>query len=295
MSWLFYIIASLNLFTFTNLFDKFVCSKKFKSVYSLAVTLNTIYIVFFSITAFILRKTFVFNQYFWWAALAGILYFFMWILWWKALTTGEVSRSVAIFSTQPIFNALFASLILKEIVTQDLWIAIIFIVTGGILSSWEKTSKKGVNMAYIYTILATVIAAFGNVLTKMAVEGMPALTANSVGYFFTLPIYFLLLTNKKTRLEVKNVFKDKKSFGQMFIRASIGFVAISCFQLAIAGGPISLVSAINGVSPLVTLLYSTLISIFLPKIIKEETTKKVLISKILAFSLIVIGILIISF
>ena len=97
MSWIFYSIVAVNFFSITNIFDKYVVSKKYKSIYSFAVVINIVYLLFFSIMGFFIRDTFILNQGLFWTAVSSLAFFLMWIFWWKALTTGEVSRAIAIF------------------------------------------------------------------------------------------------------------------------------------------------------------------------------------------------------
>ena len=295
MSWIFYIFISVNLFSLASIFDKFFVSKKFKNIYSFAVVLNILYLIFIVVTTIYLRDTFIFGWPFFWAAVSGLIYFFMWIFWWKALTTGEVSRVSAIFFTQPLFSAFLAVIFLKENLSSLKWLAIIFIVAGAILSSWEnKKTKSRFNQAYIFVLLAAIISAFGNTISKYAMIDLPALTVQVIGYFAALPLFLLFLKDKEVFKEVKNSFSNFKSLSMMFLRSAVGYVAICAFMLAVGAGPISLVSALNGVQPLVILVYSTLISIFLPRIIKEEISKRALFTKAIAIILIITGAVIIS-
>ena len=295
MSWIFYIFISVNLFSLASIFDKFFVSKKFKNIYSFAVVLNILYLIFIVVTTMYLRDTFVFGWPFFWAAVSGLIYFFMWIFWWKALTTGEVSRVSAIFFTQPLWNAFLAVIFLKESLSSLKWLAIIFIVTGAILSFWEnKKTKSRFNRAYIFALFAGIISAFGNTISKYAMTDLPALTVQIIGYFAGLPLFLIFLRNKQVFQEVKKVFFDLKSLLIMFLRSAVGYAAICTFMLAVGTGQVSLVSALNGVQPLAILIYSTLISIFLPKFIKEENSRKTLFIKAIAIIMIVIGAVIIS-
>ncbi len=296
MLWILYSLLAVGFFAFSNVFDKFFVSKKYKSIYSFAVLINILYLIFFSITAFFIRDTFVLNNGFFWTAIASVTYFLMWIFWWKALTTGEVSRVAAIFFTSPIFNAFLAVIFLKESLSAFKWLAIFFIVVGGILSGWEgkKAKTKTFNKAYIFALLAAFFASIGNVLSKQAMVYWPALTVQTVGYLMALPFYLLLLFNKQVFFEVKNTFSNMRLFLLIFSRSFIGFLAICSFMLAVGAGPVSLVVALNGLQPLMILIFSTLLSFFAPKIIKEETSRQALTTKAVAIILIVAGAVTIS-
>ena len=295
MSWIFLTLLSVNFFSISNVFDKFFISKKFKSVYSFAVVINIVYLIFFSITAFFIRNTFILSWGLFWTFVASICYFLMWIFWWKALTTGEVSRVIAIFFTSPIFNALLAIIFLKESISGLKWLAILFIVTGAILSTWEsKQTKKVFNKAYIFALLAAIVASLGNVLSKQAMVYWQPLTVQVFGSLVALPLYLLLLLKKQVFDEVKKTFTTFRSSLMILLRGFIGFLATCSFTLAVGAGPVSLVVALNGGQPLMILIYSTIINVFWPKIIKEEISKGNLFYKVTEIILIDVGAVIIS-
>jgi len=93
---------------------------------------------------------------------------------------------------------------------------------------------------------------------------------------------------------VKKNLIDKKSFSIIYIRSLISFAGSCYFVLALSAAPISSVSAFNGTQPLFVLVFSIFMSVFFPKIIKENIEKVNLITKIIAASLIVVGAVIIS-
>lgn len=295
MSWIIFSLLAVFTFSFVNLFDKVSVSKKFKNVYTFVFVLNVVYIIFYLAYTLIFWKTFVFGNSFLWAAFSGFFYFAMWILWFKALSGGEVSRSSAIFFTQPFFNSILAVIFLGEVLTPLKWLAIVMIVAGAIFSSIEgKKTKSGFNRAYIFAVLAAVVSAAGNTISKFATAVLPAITVSSIGFFATLPFYFLFLRDKKVLEETKRSFADKKLLGLMFLRGMFGFAAIGFFMSAIGSGPVSLVSALNGGQPLVVLILSVLASLFFPRLIKEDITGRAIVYKIISVILIVTGAVIIS-
>lgn len=256
---------------------------------------SILYLIFNIVLSFFIWKTVLFGWPFFWAVLASVFYYLMWIFWWKALQTGEISRLSAIFFSQPIFSALLAMVFLKESVTPVKWLAIIIIVIGAILSSWEnKKTKISFNNAYIFILLSTIFASIGNVVSKHAMAAMPALTVQVIGYFVALPFFLIFLINKKVFLEVKKTFSNLKFTSLLFLRGLVGYVGICLFMLAIGAGPVAFVSALSATQPIVVFICSTLLSFFAPKIIKEEITKGALFTKVVAIILIVTGAIIIS-
>ena len=218
----------------------------------------------------------------------------MWIFFWKALQTGEVSRVTAIFFTQPVFNAFLAIFFLGESITPLKWLGIILIVSGAIGATWEGKGLK-ITKPYVFlAILAAIISALGNTVSKYAMTGLPPLAVNSVGYFFTVPFYIFLLTKKEVFREVKANFFDRSTMSKFFFRALIGYVAIVFFMSSIGAGPVSLVSAMSGTQPFFTLILSLITASILPKLIKENVSRSAIYLKAFAIILIVAGAIIIS-
>jgi len=228
------------------------------------------------------------------AVLSGPVYFLMWVFWWQSLKSGEISRSVAIFSTAPLFNALLAVLFLGEHLTSFKWLAIFLIVTGAAICSWENKPGSRFNFAYILAVLAAIFQAIGNVVSKFAMKEISPLTIYVICFYASLPLYLILLTKRGVLTEVKVNLIDKKVVIGLFFRSFILFMAILLFYLALASGPVSEVSAMGGTGPLFALFYSTIISLFWPKFIKEDLRRQVLLAKTVAIILIVAGVVLIN-
>ena len=75
------------------------------------------------------------------------------------------------------------------------------------------------------------------------------------------------------------------------LKMLIDFFAFIFLGYALLNGPVSLVSALGSASAPVFIFIITLVtSIYLPKIVKEEISKKTVFTKLLAIILIIIGI-----
>ncbi len=295
MSWILYAFLANVLFAFTVIFDKFVNAKKIKSVYSFGIVLNAVYFVFILITTYFQRNTFVLGPSALYSVVAGILWFFMWIFFWKALQQGEASRVSAIFFTQPIYSALIGISFLHESLNFLKWVGIVVIVIGAILSSLGGEShKKEVRTAYLFALLAAVFSSVGNSVSKYAMNGLPPLTVNCIAFYATIPLYLFILKDKKILQEVVAALTDKRLMMQFSIRGLLGYVGIMLNMTAFGLGPLSLITAILGTQPMVILVISLLAALVFPKIIHEELGKKTLVPKLAALLLTVAGVVMIS-
>lgn len=294
MSWFALIFISTNLSAFGNLFDKFFCSKKFRSVYTLAVFSSLFQFIFIIGLSFFLSFPKVFNQALVLALIPGLIFFLMWILVWKALVAGEVSRAAAVFQIAPIFNTFLAVIFLGESLPRLKWLAIFLIVAGAVLSSWEGSKNGRFNRAYLFILLAATCSAVATVISKAALGTIKPLTVYALSFYASLPLNFLLLIKKGVWSEVKERIKEKQLMLAVSIRSLILFGAICFYYLALSRGPASLVLAVNGINPLFVFFYSTLVSFLRPKVIKEEIGRRALFLKAVAIILVVGGVIIIN-
>jgi len=295
MSWIVLSLLANVFFGLSVIFDKFLNTKKIKSVYSFAVILNCIYLVFIIITTYIQRGAFAFGNGAMFSALAGIFWFFMWIFFWKAMQKGEATRVSAIFFSQPIYSSLIGVFFFHESLNLHKWFGILVIVIGAILSSIGGDShKKEVRSAYIFALLSAIFSSIGNSISKYAMHDLPSLTVNCIAFYASIPLYLYLLKKIEVRKEVMSVFTDAKILFQFSIRGLFGYLGIITFMSALSAGPISLVTAVSGTQPLFVLIFSVIISLMYPKIIHEEFKGKALPAKLTALILTVFGIILIS-
>lgn len=295
MSWILLSLLANVFFGLSVILDKFLNTKKIKSVYSFAVILNCVYLVFIIITTYLQRDTFKFGNGAIYSAIAGFFWFFMWIFFWKAMQKGEATRVSAIFFSQPIYSSLIGMFFFHESLNLIKWVGILVIVLGSILSSVGGESHKSeVRSAYMFALLSAIFSSIGNSISKYAMQDLPSLTVNCIAFYSSIPLYLFLLKNKDVRKEIIFALTNKKLLLQFGIRGLFGYMGIISFMTALSFGPISLVTAVSGTQPIFVLVFSLIISLLFPKAIHEEFGWKTLPAKLSALFLTVLGILLIS-
>lgn len=297
MNWFVFALLSANLFSFVNLFDKFLRTKKFKNNYAFATVTGLLGLIFLLILFPFTDFTGSFGWPLIFAFLAGIFYFVMWVFFWKVLETGEVSRLVAVFQVRPIFTAFLSLFFLKENLGVFSWLAIFLIVSGSLICSLEKDkgNSKGLLVAYLLVIFSAFLASLGDIFSKLALKQMNVWAVYLYEYYITLPIFIWFLTKKEIRREIRDNLSDKQSLLPLVLRVIFTLLGSALFYLAINSGSTGLSAAIIGTGPIMVFIYSTLISFFFPRLIKENITPQVLFQKALAIILIVSGVVLINF
>ena len=162
---------------------------------------------------------------------------------------------------------------------------------GGILRIISSRSSAKVNfgISFYLMILASFCSAIGQVITKYLLNFADYWTIFSyirIGTFFILiPIFYLYF---------KDLISTVKKHGKRVIIVvsfneilSLGAVILSIIAASI--GYITLVNALSAIQPFFVLILTIIISIFFPKILKEEIKKSAISQKLIAIVMMFAG------
>lgn len=248
--------------------------------------------------------------------IAGAIFVWALILMFSALRKEEASRvAPMIGGLTPFFVFILAWFVLEESLTSNQYVAFIFLIIGTFLISldfrkrgawyWLKKKLGFVQKLSLPKIRKTLwialpsAALFGvaHVLTKYVYLNTEFLT----GFIWTrlgafLAVLALLVFPENRQAIFKNFKKTSKKRG-VRQRVSIRFLlgqwcggaSALLIQYAIFLGSVILVNALQGMQYVFVFLIVLLLTIFLPKILKEEISKEVFFQKIVAVLLIFIG------
>ncbi len=215
------------------------------------------------------------------------------ILYFKAMAIEEASRVISMWYTSPILVLLLAYVFLEEKLSLPSYLGVVFLVLGAIFISYRKEEgKKPVMSPALGLILASgVVFAGYEVLTKYVLGAIDYLSYLFWNFVGTATIGFSLFCLPKIR---GNFLSDIKRVNRTvlfwrIVNTSLGIIASVFYYIAISGGPVSLVSAASSLEPFFVFAFTLLLSLFVPKILKEETGKRVVTIKALAIVLIVAG------
>lgn len=222
----------------------------------------------------------------------GILGIFGAMLYVYSISVEEVSRVVPLWGISPIFVLLMAFLFLGERLTSSQLLAFFLILAGCFLISLRHI--KGLfklSRAFFPMVLSGFIFAVTSILIKFIYSRMDFWTTLVWLGIGQVTASLLILLFKKHRT---NFIKSLKSLkpqiaGVVVVNESIAVIARIFYNYALLLGPVSLVYVLSGTGGFFVLLYATLFSLFLPEMVKEEITKKVLLTKIIAIILIFAG------
>jgi len=203
-----------------------------------------------------------------------------------SLSKEEVTRFIPIMSTSPLFVLLFAYIFLKEAFSSSIYLGIILLISGAILISVENfLSNFKIHKAILVSFGCAFLFALRNIFMKFALTGNEIWSIFLwIGFGSFIVSFSLLLIHhphirKKAELGIKHL---------IFV-GIVGTIALFTFITAINIGPVSLTSALLELQPLFVFVGATILSIFHPEILKEKITKSIVIQKMIAVGLIVLG------
>jgi len=290
MSWLILSLAAVFIWTFVNIINKFLLEHKIKNVSFITFTSGMITLVLFTSASLILGKI-NFSSIIVTIAFAGGAFYSLAVwLYYAALQKEEVSRLVPMFAMNSIFVAILAFFFLSEKLFWHSYLGIILIVTSAVLiSQKEHKLKIKLSIAFLLTLFATIILAFRTIALKFATiqsDIWSVLIWVGLGTGATASI---IMFSSKKRISVD----DKKVAKQLVFVQTFSAIAYLMFVWALAIGSATLVSTVVATRHLTVFLLATGISYLFPNIIKEKITKTILLQKLIAIVMAIVGIILI--
>lgn len=234
-----------------------------------------------------------------WALLSGVLWgvsaqFLMYVLY-----TEEVSRTVPVFQSYPIFTAIFAFFFLGENLGLLEWGGILAVVVGATIISVKidlKNRKALINKSLAILMIGSAIQGSAHIFGKIAVDELPILFTHSLRSLGLGAVFLLFNLRAEPWNDLKGFVRQRSpalliSGTNEFIIATTSLV-LSLWALSL--GPAALVTALTGTRAFFLVIYSLIIGFIWKGALGEVTTASSITTKLLATSIIVLGIAIIT-
>lgn len=294
MLWAVFTLLTVLFWGIGNVIDKIMIAKIMKNPLSYFI-LTTIYQSFFILLIFLVVQP-VFNlNLFLLSIVSGFLGSLAFLFYLFSLQLEDVSKIIPLSYLGNIFTVIFSYFLLKETFGIVKYFGIALLITGAIILSYKKSKHGSLELtpAIVYILLSCIVFAAGTVFNKYVLNFIDPLTLVIWGMLGGYIIPCILIFKSKIRIDflkiikIKNKFHLIAAFNQMF--SVLGFIAL---LIALSLGTATLVSSLSVVKPLVILLLTVTLSIFFPKILKEDLNRKNMTIKIFSIILIMIGALI---
>ena len=292
MEWFIFALLAPMLWGILNVIDRYFLTKLIKNPVSyqiLCLLSDTLVII----PIFVFTKISFAFPWFILSILLSVIISLIFIYYNKALMIEETSRVVILFYLNPLFALILAYVFLGETLNLGKYIGILFLVLSAILISYKKSKGKfKFSAALGYVLIISISWAASNVFTKYVfnfIDYFSFLFATVVGYFICGLILLCIPKFRKDFFNDMHKANKKKVFSWRIFSVILYYIALISFYIAISKESISLVSAIPSLQPLFVLIYTIILSFFIPKVLKEEISKTIILIKILSIILIFIG------
>lgn len=222
----------------------------------------------------------------------------------RIIFSGEVSRTMPIAQSYPIFSSLLAAMFLNEIMSSLQWVCILVTVLGCILltirfdkiTSFSPGSIFKEKSFYIL-ILSSLLFAISFIFGKLAFSyvGLSALFIHGVRATCGGVILFSgSIRSSNARSELFSFIRQGKPKSFFFLNGLNNFVIAQVgFALMIWGlelGPVSLVTALSSTRTLFTVIFSIVLGFIWKGALGERNTNQDMTLKIGSTLLIVAGV-----
>jgi drug/metabolite transporter (DMT)-like permease len=219
------------------------------------------------------------------------------IILFMALRREQIGRVVPVSQTSPVFAAILGVVLLGENLEWWGWLAILLVVVGAVIVSADphQLLSGGFRKVYLWVVLAAALIGIAQVLLKLSSDDLNVwhnMSLRGIGLFTTLAIPVL---RPSIARDLGSFITTKKTAIPVLIIEGLGPILGNGFLLlALANGPVSLVSALLGTRPIFILLITLAFAPIAKKALAEKFTRADIITKTVSTAAVVGGVVIIS-
>lgn len=230
-----------------------------------------------------------------WSLASGVLFGLSAQFLMRVLFSQEVSRTIPVFQTFPIYTAVIAVVFLGQDVSLLQWLAILATVSGAVLLSLRvdgKYRRVFLHKSFFILMTGSFITATAHVAGSLAVETMPVLYAHGLR-MLALGCVFLVANVRPSSLREVWGFVERRSgaLGLVALNELVfANIAMLLMLWAFALGPVALVTTIIGARAFFVVLYSTALALVWRGFLGEQTSRGAIVVKAGCTALIVAGI-----
>ena len=294
MSWMLLSILASVFLSASNIIDKYIYTKLLRkpiislimmAIIGIITSIPIYYIKGFSELSYALILA---------AFLSSAVYLIAVFLYFKAVKIEEISRIVPLFYITPLFVLILAALFLGERFTGLKYLGILLLVAGAMLISVKRPFRLSFGKAFWLVMVSSFGISINSVVIKYLLGFADFWTVYSymrIGAFvWLIPFYFI---NFKDIREAVRKHKAK-AIGLASLSEFLNLAAVFLIVIASSVGYVTLIGALVSVQPFFVLLFAALLSIYVPRVLKEEISRSTIALKLVAIAIMFTGAMLIS-
>lgn len=181
-----------------------------------------------------------------------------WLCYFRALQLGNINKVAAIDKTSVVLTMILSFILFHETVDIYKIIGMILMMTGTFLMLEKKeTSQKEDNHWFIYAVLSVVFASLTTILGKVGISHIESNLGTAIRTSVVLVMAWVVVFATNAQNSVKEVPKHELIY--IFLSGIATGTSWLCFYRALQIRPASLVTPIDKLSILVTVLFSYIV------------------------------------
>lgn len=227
-----------------------------------------------------------------WGIAIGVLNAAWVIAYLYAIGSSELTKTVPIFQTIPIFGFIFGFLLLGEIVTTGQFMAALLLMGGAFVLSYNFIDKRINWVPLLLMLAASALVALQEVIFKLLALDTNFVTSafwQGIGLGLAGVVLYAAVPTYRKQFNAFVSATERKIWGVSAINECFDNAATLVFSYAIILGPVLLVQAVNAYQPLILLGVSYVIAIFFGNYLREDISQASMLQKILGIGIITIG------
>ncbi|HZX45555.1 MAG TPA: EamA family transporter [Candidatus Nanoarchaeia archaeon] len=292
LSWFFFIMLAVIFWSVAAVIVKFIRIKFMRHPFSYMVI--TAPVCFFVLLLLFFGKVdFPDAEVLLFIALSALSAFLGYWLYLTALRKEDVSTIVTLMGIQPLIVLIFATVFLGETLSLKHYIAFPLMMVGSMALSIKKVDKRFIcTSGILITLVSAILYSLNSVFIK-AIQQTDFITLNVLRQLAWLIFACAIFASSGTiRAHVKETVKamGKKNLVLAYVAEFLGFSGMIFAIVAIQKGPVSLVTLTSSLEGLFVIILAALVSLFIPRFIKENIDKKTICLKIFSALLMLTGI-----
>ncbi|MBI2314560.1 EamA family transporter [Candidatus Daviesbacteria bacterium] len=281
MNWLFFALLAPALYAVINFVDKYLLEKVIKDYRGMPVytalsglIVGTILWIVNGFPVLGVKDTVL-------VLLTGILSIFGFVLYYRALLLEQTSKIVILFQVTPVFVLTLSMFFLKETVSLKAALGFLLVLFAAInmASLGDKKSLKP-SRAFLLVLICDLFIASAYVLFKFVSENNTfgqMISYESWGIFLGGAILYMVFPSIRKAFAINNSKIPVWGLGAVMVNESIYVGAKLFTYLAITLGSASIVSVLEGTQVFYGILYGFILTLIVPRVFKEDISKKGLI------------------
>lgn len=287
--WITFSILAALLWAIVNIVDKYILTKWVRKPPIPVIILGIVGLIVSIAIYFIYGFSPLSSFNIFLALVAGVLYILLTVFYFRALKLGEVSRVTPLFYLSPLFILFFATIFLGEIFTPFKYLGIFLLAAGAILISLKNLSKISFSKSFWWMMLCVITISINQLLTKYLLNFADYRTIFAYvrlgGVIGIIPIVYIYFPEL-----IKSVRKHgKRVVAVISINEVLNLLGVLSITIALSTSYVTLANALSSVQPFFVLLFSVILSLFFPSILKEEISKSIIFLKLFAIILMFVG------